>query len=109
MNKALRTINAKQSVRCPRHLGNASILSDTPIHTAVVDREYRGVEVHGTRILRSGQRRSAIEPTIGHMKSDGKLDRSWLKGRLGVAIHAILCGAGHNTRLLLRWLRLFYA
>ncbi|MAL02091.1 MAG: IS5/IS1182 family transposase, partial [Alcaligenaceae bacterium] len=28
---------------------------------------------------------------------------------LGDAIHAILCGAGHNIRLLLRWLRLFYA
>jgi IS5 family transposase len=55
------------------------------------------------------KRRSAIEPTIGHMKSDGKLDRNWLKGRLGDAIHAILCGAGHNIRLLLRRLRLFYA
>ena len=43
------------------------------------------------------------------MKSDGKLDRNWLKGRLGDAIHAILCGAGHNIRLLLRRLRLFYA
>ena len=106
----------------PEALEQAGILGDTPIHTAVVDRGYRGVEVPGTRILRSGQRRgitkglkamikrrSAIEPTIGHMKSDGKLDRNWLKGRLGDAIHAILCGAGHNIRLLLRRLRLFYA
>lgn len=43
------------------------------------------------------------------MKTDEKLDRNWLKGRLGDAIHAILCGAGHNIRLLLRWLRHFYA
>jgi len=35
-----------------------------------------------------------IEPTIGHMKSDGKLDRNWLKGRIGDGIHATLCGAG---------------
>ena len=55
------------------------------------------------------KRRNSIEPTIDHMKSDGKLDRNWLKGRLGDAIHAILCGAGHNVRLLLRRLRLFYA
>jgi hypothetical protein len=26
------------------------------------------------------KRRSAIEPTIGHMKSDGRLGRNWLKG-----------------------------
>ena len=51
------------------------------------------------------RRRSAIEPTIGHMKTDGKLDRNWLKGALGDALHAVLCGAGHNIRLLLRWLQ----
>src|SRR5690606_13719682 len=106
----------------PEALEQAGILIDTPIHTAVVDRGYRGVEVPGTRILRSGQRRgvtkglkamikrrSAIEPMIGHMKSDGKLAKNWLKGQLGDALHAILCGAGHNIRLLLRRLRLFYA
>lgn len=54
------------------------------------------------------KQRSAIEPTIGHMKSEGKLGRNWLKGALGDALHAILCGAGHNIRLLLRRLRLFY-
>jgi len=36
--------------------------------------------------------RSAIEPAIRHMKADGKLNRNWLKGRLGDAIHTILCG-----------------
>jgi hypothetical protein len=43
------------------------------------------------------------------MKADGKLDRNWLKGALGDAIHAVLCGAGHNLRMILRKLRLFYA
>jgi transposase, IS5 family len=45
--------------------------------------------------------RSAIEPTIRHMKRDGKLDRNWLKGALGGALNAVLCGAGHNLRLIL--------
>lgn len=114
MNKALRTLLEA--------LEQAAILSNTAIQTVVVDHGYRGVEVPGTRILRSGQRRgvtkglkamikrrSAIEPMIGHMKSGGKLGRNWLKGRLGDALHAILCGAGHNIRLLLRRLRHFYA
>jgi IS5 family transposase len=99
-----------------------SILAEQKPKTVIVDRGYRGVEVEGVRILRSGQRRgitrtlhamikrrSAIEPTIGHMKTDGRLDRNWLKGELGDALHAVLCGAGHNIRLLLKKLRLFCA
>jgi IS5 family transposase len=86
----------------------------------VVDKGYQGIEIEGVRILRSGQkrgitrrlktiikRRSAIEPAIGHMKADGKLGRNWLKGTLGDAIHAMLCGAGHNLRLILAALRRF--
>ena len=54
------------------------------------------------------KRRSAIEPTIGHMKTDGRLDRNPLKGALGDALHAVLCGAGHNIRLLMKKLRLLW-
>ena len=41
---------------------------------------------------------------IGHMKLDGRLARNHLKGAVGDAIHALLCGAGHNLRLILRHL-----
>ena len=51
------------------------------------------------------RRRSAIEPIIGHVKSDGLLERNHLAGARGDAINAILVGAGHNIRLLLAWLR----
>ncbi|MEM5420629.1 transposase [Paraburkholderia sp. BR14263] len=62
-----------------------------------------------TRGLRAMiRRRSAIEPAIGHMKTDGKLDRNRLKGALGDAMHAVLCGAGHNLRMI-RNLRLLCA
>lgn len=54
------------------------------------------------------RRRNGIEPAIGHMKADGKLDRNRLKGALGDAMHAVLCGAGHSLRMILRKLRLFY-
>jgi transposase, IS5 family len=52
------------------------------------------------------KRHNAIEPAIGHMKMDGRLDRNPLKGALGDALHAVMCGAGHNMRMLLRKLRL---
>jgi IS5 family transposase len=54
-------------------------------------------------------RRSVIEPAIGHMNADGKLGRNWLKGSLGDAIRALLCGARHNLRMILCKLRVFYA
>ena len=86
-----------------------------------MDKGYRGIAVPGVTIWRSGQkrgvtpsikkaiyRRSAIEPAIGHMKNDGRLRRNWLKGALGDALHAMLCGAGHNLRMILRAIRLFY-
>ena len=103
-------------------LEQVGILAERTPKTVIVDRGYRGVDIDGVRILRSGQRRgitrtlhrmikrrSAIEPTIGHMRSDGRLGRNPLKGALGDALHALLCGAGHNIRLLIRKLRLLCA
>jgi IS5 family transposase len=42
---------------------------------------------------------------IGHMKNDGRLTRCPLKGTAGDAIFAVLCGCGHNIRMILRHLR----
>ncbi|MGF6735683.1 IS5 family transposase [Paraburkholderia youngii] len=102
-------------------LEQAAILSDVKPEIAIVDRGYRGAEPDGVKVYHPGlrrgitrtlramiRRRSAIEPGIGHMKADGKLDRNWLKGALGDAINAVLCGAGHNLRMILRKLRRFY-
>ena len=89
---------------------------------AFVDRGYAGsdqgptaVHIAGktrglTRTLkRKLKRRNAIEPVIGHMKEDGRMDRNWLRGPEGDAMHALLCGAGQNLRLILRKLRLLFA
>ena len=48
------------------------------------------------------KRRNAIEPIIGHTKSDNRLDRNFLKGEEGDKINAILAGCGFNIRKLLR-------
>ena len=85
---------------------------------ALVDRGYRGVEASaGARLLLSStrrlpkrlkkllKRRQVVEPMIGHMKTDELLDRDWLTGALGDAMHAVLCGAGHNLRMILAHLR----
>jgi hypothetical protein len=43
------------------------------------------------------------------MKNDGLLRRNWLKGAQSDAMHAVLCGAGHNLRVILLKLRLLFA
>ena len=48
------------------------------------------------------KRRQAIEPIIGHLKSDHRMDRCHLKGEIGDRLHAVLCAAGYNIRWLLR-------
>ena len=55
----------------------------------------------------TGEDHSAIEPVIGHLKSDGLLGRNFLLGTEGDATNVILAAAGHNLRLLrarLAWL-----
>ena len=102
-------------------LEQVAILTDCTPKIALVDRGYRGVEAacgarllvsHTRRLPRSLKkllkRRQVVEPVIGHMKADGLLGRNWLKGSLGDAMHALLCGAGHNLRMILAHLRVLY-
>ena len=46
--------------------------------------------------------RQAVEPAIGHLKTDHRMDRCWLQGAVGDALHAVSCAAGYNLRWLMR-------
>jgi transposase, IS5 family len=61
--------------------------------------KFKSLDKQQRRWLR---RRQAIEPAIGHTKSDNRMDRCWLGGSSGDALHAVLCAAGFNIRWLLR-------
>jgi len=84
---------------------------------AIVDLGFRGVDADnpGVEIIHRGKyksltsqqrrwlkRRQAIEPVIGHTKSDNRMDRCWLQGAIGDALHALSCAAGYNIRWLMR-------
>ena len=101
-------------------LEQVEILTDRRPQMVFVDRGYRGHGVETVKVFISGarrgvtrtiakllRRRSAIEPMIGHMKTDGRLTRCPLKGTEGDALFAVLCGCGHNIRMILRHLRVF--
>jgi transposase, IS5 family len=55
-------------------------------------------------LRREMKRRAAVEPVIGHVKAEHRMDRNFLKGRDGDRINAVLAAAGYNFSLLLRWL-----
>lgn len=81
-----------------------------------VDKGYRGhdytgngqVHITGQRngsagpaLRRRKKRRAAVEPKIGHLKSDHRMSRNSLKGKQGDKINALLAGIGANIRKLL--------
>lgn len=85
--------------------------------TAIVDLGYRGVDadIAPVELIHRGKskrltdkqrrwlkRRQAVEQVIGHVKQDHGMQRCWLKGSEGDALHAVLCAAGYNVRWLLR-------
>lgn len=88
------------------------------------DRGYRGKsKIHNTRIhipkpprknaskamqaqmRKRFQRRAAIEPVIGHLKSDHRLDRNYLKGFAGDQINLLMAAAAFNFK---KWMREVY-
>ena len=83
---------------------------------AFVDKGYRGTIHHpeDVQVFLSGRRglkrslklwlrrRSAIEPVIGHLKHDYRMDRNYLLGKDGDRINAILSGSAFNLRKLMR-------
>ncbi len=96
----------------------------TGVKQGVVDRGYRGrSEVNGTQIVlpkkalkrdnryqrdkkrKQCQRRAAIEPIIGRLKSDYRLSRNYLKGVIGDELNLLITAAALNLR---QWILAFF-
>jgi IS5 family transposase len=97
-------------------LNQVERIARSPEH-AFVDMGYRGhgysgeVKVHVDKrrrgrtaksLWRWMKRRAAIEPGIGHLKREHRMDRNRLKGVEGDRLNAVLCAAGMNFHKLLR-------
>jgi IS5 family transposase len=95
-----------------------------PIKEAICDRGYRGKkEVLGTTISLPGvplkrdtkyqkekkrekfRRRAAIEPIIGHLKSDHRMQRNYLKGFVGDEINLLLAASAFNLK---KWMNIYF-
>jgi IS5 family transposase len=94
------------------------------IERLVLDKGYRGHNAppdYKFRVFISGQkrrvtpkikremrRRSAIEPVIGHLKSEHRMGRNYLWHRQGDATNAVLAATGYNFRRLIAWLKFLW-
>jgi len=105
----------------PAALGKAESLCGKEFDSCLVDRGYQGrTQVGSVDIVlpyrkavgetwykRKKQkkrfaRRSAIEPVIGHLKSDYRMARCFLKGSIGSKLNLMLSAAAWNFR---KWIR----
>ena len=109
-------------------LTNATNNRSTPIAEAICDRGYRGtkevkieedtieISIPGTVLKRDTlkqkevkqekfRRRAAIEPIIGHMKSDYRMARNYLKGFTGDEINLLLAASAFNLK---KWMNIYF-
>jgi len=106
-------------------LASANRHRTKPITEAICDRGYRGrKEVDGTVICipdtpkkrdtkyqkeqkrKKFRRRAAIEPIIGHVKSDHRMQRNYLKGFVGDEINLLMAASAFNLK---KWMNNFLA
>ena len=91
-------------------------LTNVKVQQATCDQGYRGHGIEDTNVLivprrknkasrairHWWRRRNAIEPIIGHSKSDHRLNRNQLAGSLGDQLNVILSACGFNIKKLIR-------
>jgi len=87
----VREVHVDMGYRGHDYVGNATI------H---VDKRQRGRT--SKALWKRMKRRAAVEPSIGHLKNEHRLERNRLKGVAGDAINAILSAAAMNFHKLLR-------
>ena len=98
------TANLLQDTGCAPKQGNVDlgyrgVDADNPGVQIIHRGKYKSLSDHDKKLLK---RRQAIEPLIGHIKTDHRMDRCWLQGAVGDALHALSCAAGYNTCWLMR-------
>jgi IS5 family transposase len=102
LKQALKQV--KRVIREPEHVfvdmgyRGHNYRGDTEVH---VDKRRRGRTAKS--LWRWMKRRAAIEPGIGHLKREHRMDRNRLKGVEGDRVNAILSAAGMNFWKLLKW------
>jgi IS5 family transposase len=105
-------------------LGHITTSRGKGVLQAVCDRGYRGKKEVGETVIilpnkglkkdnryqrdkkrKQCRRRAAIEPIIGHLKSDFRLSRNFLKGEIGDHLNLLMAATAWNLK---KWLNHFF-
>ena len=112
--------NPNDSITLEPTLNHVEKICGKKFKNAIVDRGYKvKKQINGIMIVtpkppnskqpyskttmrKKCRNRAAVEPVIGHVKQDCRMQRNYLKGTIGNDINALLAAAGFNFRGLLR-------
>ena len=112
--------NPNDSITLEPKLNHVEKICGKKFKNAIVDRGYKvKKQINGIMIVtpkppnskqpyskttmrKKCRNRAAVEPVIGHVKQDCRMQRNYLKGTIGNDINALLAAAGFNFRGLLR-------
>lgn len=89
-----------EGYRGATHCGTSAIIRPHQLRAKPETARKQGVSKR--RAKQWFNRRAAIEPRIGHLKSDFRLNRNFLKGIEGDAINAMMAATASNFRLFIR-------
>jgi IS5 family transposase len=126
---AAHSVHEHDSKTLEAALASAKANRDKPVKEAICDRGYVGKkEVDGVTISIPGKelkrdtkyqkekkrekfrRRAAIEPIIGHLKSDHRMETNYLKGFIGDEINLLMAASAFNLKKWMNnFLRLIFA
>lgn len=120
---AAHDINQHDSKTLETALEHAHTKRTTTINEAVCDRGYRGTKEVGKTIIsipgvhlkrdteeqkeekrKKFRRRAAVEPIIGHLKNDYRMERNYLKGFVGDQINLLMVACAWNLK---KWVNNF--
>lgn len=101
MSKAFKFNIVDRGYRGKKTIEDIQIVIPNPKADSLKSIEYQNVK------SRQCKSRAAIEPVIGHVKSDHRMLRNFLKGVQGDKINAILAGAAFNFKKALNEIKAF--
>lgn len=93
---------AKGKEAKPYEFGNKSSIAKSKSGIIVGAMAFKGKPTDSyykkTKAIKKFRRRAGIEPVIGHLKQDHRMQRNYLKGNVGDSINTMMAAAGFNLK-----------
>lgn len=97
VGKSLKTVSADRGYRGNSKIGNTVVQIPKPFNK-------KQTKYQQNKLKNAHKQRAAIEPVIGHLKTDHRLNRNFYKGIFGDNINILLASAAFNfKRMMNKW------